>query len=77
MSRTPPSLGEPSVEERTPKKRTYETPGECPKCGSMKHSIEWGSNRDSNMTLRDPSHRLYATCKVCTFWWTISAKDES
>ena len=77
MSRTPPSLGEPPAEERTPKTRTYETPGECPKCGSMKHRIEWLNNQDLGMALAHPSHRLYATCKVCTFWWPISAKDES
>ena len=63
--------------QRTPKTRTYETPGECLKCGSMKHRIGWAENRDFAATLEDPSYRLYAICKVCTFWWTISAKDES
>ena len=77
MSRTPPSLGEYPAEERTPKVRSYETPGECLKCGSMRCRIEWDSNRDFIVKLEDKSYRLYAICKTCTFWWTIKAKDES
>ena len=56
--------------------RTYDRPGDCPKCGSSAPRVRWVPSSYDLIVGNRSEGSLMAECKWCGYSWRLTALDE-